>query len=120
MKQKTVITTENLRKKYHGSDEEALKGINFSVFEGENFGLLGPNSAGKTTLISIICGLLKFNSGKVMVNGVDVNKSPKQIRPFIGLVPQEISLYPNLTIKENLTFFWQDAWYSRKNSHRKS
>jgi ABC-2 type transport system ATP-binding protein len=105
MKQNTVITTENLKKKYKGSDEEALKGISFSVYEGENFGLLGPNSAGKTTLITIICGLMKFDTGRVLVNGIDVNKFPKQIRSFIGLVPQEISLYPNLTIKENLTFF---------------
>jgi ABC-2 type transport system ATP-binding protein len=105
MNQSAVITTENLRKKYKGSDEEALKGIDLSIYEGENFGLLGPNSAGKTTLISIICGLLKFNSGKVIVNGIDVNKFPKQIRPLIGLVPQEISLYPNLTIRENLVFF---------------
>jgi len=105
MNQNTIITIENLKKKYKGSDEEALKGVSFSVFEGENFGLLGPNSAGKTTLITIICGLLKFDTGRVIVNGVDVNKAPKQIRSFIGLVPQEISLYPNLTIRENLTFF---------------
>jgi ABC-2 type transport system ATP-binding protein len=105
MNRSAVITIVNLRKKYRGSDEEALKGIDLSIYERESFGLLGPNSAGKTTLISIICGLLKFNSGEVTVYGIDVNRNPKQIRPLIGLVPQEISLYPNLTVKENLEFF---------------
>ncbi len=105
MNQNAIITIENLRKKYKGSDEEALKGVDLFINEGENIGLLGPNSAGKTTLISIICGILRFNSGKVIVNAIDIKRFPKQIRPFIGLVPQEISLFPNLTVKENLTFF---------------
>lgn len=100
-----IIEIRQLHKKYKGSDEEALKGVDLSIFEGENFGLLGPNSAGKTTLISITCGLLKFSLGEVYIKGIDVKRFPKQIRSIIGLVPQDIALYPNLTIKENLAFF---------------
>ncbi len=100
-----MVTVTNLTKKYRGSNEEALKGVDFSIAKGEKVGLLGPNSAGKTTLISILCGILKFSSGQVMVNGIDVKLFPKQIRSAIGLVPQEIALYPNLTIYENLSFF---------------
>ncbi|MFH0867485.1 MAG: ABC transporter ATP-binding protein [Bacteroidota bacterium] len=100
-----IIEVEQLYKRHKGSDEEALKGVDLSICEGENFGLLGPNAAGKTTLISIICGILKFNKGKVRVNGIDVALYPKQIRSIIGLVPQEIALYPNLTVKENIAFF---------------
>jgi ABC-2 type transport system ATP-binding protein len=102
---KTIIEVKQLRKKYKGSDEEALKGIDLSIYVGENFGFLGPNAAGKTTLISIICGLLKFNSGEVTLKGIDVKKFPKKIRKIVGLVPQEIALYPSLTVKENLEFF---------------
>lgn len=105
MDQKTMVTVLNLKKKYRDSEEEALKGVDLSILKGEKVGLLGPNAAGKTTLISILCGILKFSSGQVLVNGIDVKLFPKQIRSFIGLVPQEIALYPNLTIYENLLFF---------------
>jgi ABC-2 type transport system ATP-binding protein len=104
MNRNAVISIADLRKRYKGSEEEALKGIQLTIYDGENFGLLGPNSAGKTTLISIICGLLKFDTGMVEVKGIDVKLHPRKLRPVIGLVPQEISLYPNLTIRENLTF----------------
>jgi len=100
-----IIEVKQLHKRYHGTSEEALKGISLSIERGENFGMLGPNAAGKTTLISIICGLLKFSNGEVIVNGIDVRKTPRQICPIIGLIPQEIALYPNLTLKENLLFF---------------
>ncbi|MFH1321777.1 MAG: ABC transporter ATP-binding protein [Bacteroidota bacterium] len=104
---KIVIETKQLKKVYPGTKEEALKGINLSVFEGEFFGLLGPNSAGKTTLISIFCGLLKISHGEVFVNNINVNRHPGKIKKLIGLIPQEIALYPSLTIKENLRYFGQ-------------
>jgi len=97
-----VIEIRQLRKKYKKSDEEALNGIDLTVYKGEFFGLLGPNGAGKTTTISIICGLLTITSGSVVVGKVDVNHFPRQIRRFIGLVPQDIALYPTLTVRENL------------------
>ncbi|MEI8204340.1 MAG: ATP-binding cassette domain-containing protein, partial [Bacteroidota bacterium] len=81
--------------------------IDLKIPQGAFYGLLGPNSAGKTTLISILCGLLKITSGKVILNGIDVEKHPEQIKKSIGLIPQEIALYHNLTINENLKFFGQ-------------
>ncbi|HOY32812.1 MAG TPA: ABC transporter ATP-binding protein [Bacteroidales bacterium] len=100
-----VIRISDLKKTYKGNSEEVLKGVDLEIFKGEFFGLLGPNAAGKTTLISIICGLLKFDSGSVDVNGIDISKHYRQINQFIGLIPQEIALYPTLTIRENLEFF---------------
>jgi ABC-2 type transport system ATP-binding protein len=105
MDSKPVITTRNLKKKYRGSDEEALKGINLTVFEGEFFGLLGPNSAGKTTLNSLICGLIRPTSGDIMVFDKDIAHSLADIKRRIGLVPQEIALYNALTVRENILFF---------------
>lgn len=100
-----VISTKNLKKKYKGSDLEALKGINLTVYEGEFFGLLGPNSAGKTTLNSLICGLISPTSGDIMVFEKDVTHSLADIKKMIGLVPQEIALYSTLTVRENIVFF---------------
>ena len=85
-----VIVTKNLTEKYKETGTEALKGINLIVNEGEFLGLLGPNSAGKTTLTSIICGLLSPTSGEVLVFNEDIIKSPAEIKKRIGLVPQEI------------------------------
>jgi len=69
------------------------------------FGLLGPNGAGKTTLISVLCGLLPFESGEVTIQGFDVQRRMANIKPLIGIVPQDIALYPELTVMENLLFF---------------
>jgi ABC-2 type transport system ATP-binding protein len=102
---KQVIVARNLTKKYKESDTEALKEINLTVSEGEFLGLLGPNSAGKTTLTSIICGLLSPTSGEIRVFNEDVTKSPASVKKRIGLVPQEIALYSTLTVKENINFF---------------
>ncbi len=100
-----IIEIKDLHKKYKKAEDEALKGISFQIPKGAFYGLLGPNSAGKTTLISIICGLLKITSGEVILDGIHVEKSPDRIRKIIGLIPQEIALFPNLTIKENIVFF---------------
>jgi ABC-2 type transport system ATP-binding protein len=102
---KPVITTRNLKKKYNGSELEALKGINLTVFEGEFFGLLGPNSAGKTTLNSLLCGLISPSSGEIIVFDKDVTHSLGQIKKWIGLVPQETALYSALSVRENILFF---------------
>jgi ABC-2 type transport system ATP-binding protein len=100
-----VISTKDLKKKYKGSDLEALKGINLTVYEGEFFGLLGPNSAGKTTLNSLICGLISPTSGDIMVFDKDVTRFLADIKKLIGLVPQETALYSTLTVRENILFF---------------
>lgn len=100
-----IIRIQGLKKTYKGNAEAVLKGIDLSIQQGEFVGLLGPNAAGKTTLISIICGLLKFNEGEVFVNDIDVKHHFRRINPHIGLIPQEIALYPTLTVKENIEFF---------------
>ncbi|MBI4647945.1 MAG: ABC transporter ATP-binding protein [Bacteroidia bacterium] len=105
MQNTPIIEIKKLVKSYRGAKDNALKGIDLNIYKGEIFGLLGPNAAGKTTLISIICGLLSFNEGEVIVNGTDIKHSSKKIRSDIGLVPQDVALYQHLTIKENLKYF---------------
>jgi ABC-2 type transport system ATP-binding protein len=83
----------------------ALQGISFSVAHGEMFGLLGPNGAGKTTLLSIISCLLSASSGEVRVLGRPLVPQETELRRLIGIVPQELALYNELTARENLTFF---------------
>jgi len=100
-----ALVVKDLVKKYKGSSGQALSGLDISVNYGEIFGLLGPNGAGKTTAISIMCALLRPTSGSVTICGVDVLKQPNRIRRLIGLVPQDIALYSNLTLRENLRYF---------------
>jgi len=104
MPEKTIITMENLSKTYKGSDEPALDSICIRIPEKEIFGLLGPNGAGKTTTIHILCGLLQPTSGEATINGLKLDRHLVQIRRIIGVVPQEIALYPTLTAWENLQF----------------
>lgn len=100
-----LIEVNALRKTYRGSTSQVLKGIDMEIRKGEFFGLLGPNAAGKTTLISIMCGLLDITDGKVLIQGHDVTVDHARVCELIGLIPQEIALYPTLTVRENLRFF---------------
>lgn len=79
--------------------------VNLSIQEGEIFGLLGPNGAGKSTTISMLCGLLKLDGGSIAVDGVSVDKQPLEVKKRIGLVPQDLALYENMTAEENAMFF---------------
>ncbi len=99
------IRISSLSKTYPGSSQPALDNLNLEVARGRIFGLLGPNGAGKTTTISIICTLLRPDCGRVEVLGQQVPEAAAVIRHAIGLVPQEIALYPTLTIRENLSYF---------------
>ncbi|MFL5328895.1 MAG: ABC transporter ATP-binding protein [Gemmataceae bacterium] len=83
----------------------ALDHVSFDVRVGELFGLLGPNGAGKTTLLSILSGLLAADTGSVTLEGGPVSPDKTDIRRHIGLAPQEIALYPELSAAENLRFF---------------
>ena len=98
-----VITIENVTKNY--KTKQALKGVTFTVKEGETFGLLGVNGAGKTTLIKILCGLTKKTGGVVTVNGYNLDENINQIKEIIDISPQETSVANNLTVRENLEFF---------------
>ena len=100
-----IIEIENLSKTHKGASEQAIKNISLTIINNEVFGLLGPNGAGKTTTISILCGLYEATTGKVTVDGMNHQNNREAIKKIIGVVPQDIALYPSLTAKENLRFF---------------
>lgn len=102
-----ILKVKDLRKRYSGNDNFTLPGMNLTINKGEFFGLLGPNGCGKTTLISIITGLLDATSGTVEIDGLDLKSNFNKIKYLIGIVPQELALYPTLTLLENLKFFAQ-------------
>jgi len=99
----SIIRVHNLVKKF--GDFIANDNLTFNVYEGEIFGFLGANGAGKTTAIKILCGLSSPTSGEVEVAGYDVYKQTEKIKKNIGYMSQKFSLYENLTIKENIRFF---------------
>jgi len=98
-----TIEVNSIVKKF--GDFTAVDHISFAVRTGEIFGLLGPNGAGKSTLISILCGLLAPTRGVVRVLGTDVQADAARVKSAIGLVPQDLALYPTLSARENLLFF---------------
>ena len=98
-----VITVKDLVKKF--GDFTANDNLNFEVYEGEIFGFLGANGAGKTTAIRILSGLSRPTSGEVIVAGFDAAREPEQIKKNIGYMSQRFSLYEDLTVKENITLY---------------
>ena len=100
-----IITVSKLRKSYRKGQVQALRGLNFTVDEGEIYGLIGPDGAGKTTLFRIIATLLLPDEGTVSVDGLDVVRDYKAIRRRIGYMPGRFSLYQDLSVEENLSFF---------------
>lgn len=100
-----IITVSKLRKSYRKGQVQALRGLNFTVDEGEIYGLIGPDGAGKTTLFRIMATLLLPDEGTVSVDGLDVVRDYKAIRRRIGYMPGRFSLYQDLSVEENLSFF---------------
>ncbi len=98
-----ILEVDNLVKKY--GDFAAVKGISFSVQEGEVFGLLGPNGAGKTQTISMLTGVVTPTSGTARIGGHDIRQEMDQVKEINGLVPQDLALYPTLSARANLNFF---------------
>jgi ABC-2 type transport system ATP-binding protein len=107
---KSIISVKDLVKNY--GNFEAVKGISFDVYEGEIFGLLGPNGAGKSTTLEIIETLREKTSGKIMVDGFDLDKAPNEIKKIIGVQLQSSGYYPGLNLSELIELF--GGLYNRK------
>jgi len=99
----SVLKLTELHKKYR--DAIALTGLSLEVQAGEIYGLIGPDGAGKTSAMRIACGLLKPDAGAAWVMNINAARHPRQARERLGYMPQRFSLYPDLSIAENLRFF---------------
>ena len=100
---RSIVEVTDLVKRY--GDSAAVDGVSFEIAEGSIFGLLGPNGAGKTTTISMLACLIAPDGGDVLVDGHSVRTDSHGVRRVLGIVPQEIALYPTLTAAENLRFW---------------
>jgi len=98
-----MITVERLRRSF--GDLVAVDDVSFEVRDGEILGLLGPNGAGKTTTLCMISGVLKPDSGRVLVDGRDIWLEPTVVKRDLGVVPQEVAVYEDLTARDNLSFW---------------
>lgn len=103
MEDEKIIEVKNLTKKF--GDFTAVKSISFDVYKGEIFGFLGANGAGKTTAMKMLIGISTPSSGVALVSGLDVFTQADAVKRNIGYMSQKFSLYDDLTIKENITFF---------------
>jgi ABC-2 type transport system ATP-binding protein len=111
----SILEVHDLVKQY--GEFTAVKGISFDIKDGEIFSLLGPNGAGKTTTISMLSTLYTPTSGDAMIAGHSIMKNPMAVKQVIGVVPQEIALYEDLTARENLIFWGQMYGLSGKSLH---
>ncbi|MDO9408833.1 ABC transporter ATP-binding protein [Patulibacter sp.] len=109
-----AIVVEGLRKRYGSSGDEAVKGIDFRVRQGEIFGLLGPNGAGKTTTIGVITTRVRPTGGRVLVDGLDVTTDQVAVKLRLAVVPQRPNLDRSLSAIENLTFHAAYFGFSRR------
>jgi ABC-type multidrug transport system ATPase subunit len=100
-----MIEVKDIHKRYAKGKVHALNGVSFSVEDGEIFGVIGPDGAGKSSLFRILTSLLLPDSGTAIMNGYDVVKDYRKIRQIIGYMPGRFSLYQDLSVEENLTFF---------------
>jgi ABC-2 type transport system ATP-binding protein len=98
----------------------AADNVSFHVEAGEIYGLLGPNGAGKTTTISIISGLLRPDSGTASIGGIDVWKQPEKAKALMGVAPQELAIYDELSARENLEFWGQIAGLRRAEAKQRA
>ncbi len=108
MSSEIMLQTHDLAKTFRrpdGSELQAVKGIDLQIRKGEIFSLLGPNGAGKTTTISMISGLLEPTRGDATIGGFSITRQPLQAKKLLGVVPQEVALYPSLNARQNLEFF---------------
>lgn len=104
----SIVRVSGLTKTYtrqDGSVVQAVRGIDLDIYRGEVFSLLGPNGAGKSTTISMISGLIPPTAGDAEIGGHSITREPLQAKALIGVVPQEVALYPMLSARRNLDFF---------------
>lgn len=101
-KSETILSINNLCKSYNGT--KVVQNLSFDVHRGEIFGFLGPNGAGKTTTINMLCGLLKADEGDIKINGLSIKNNPKESRALIGMCPQNIVIWKDLTCIEQIEF----------------
>jgi linearmycin/streptolysin S transport system ATP-binding protein len=113
----SILEARNLVKQY--GDFVAVKGISFDIKEGEIFSLLGPNGAGKTTTISMLSTLYAPTSGDATIAGHSITKNPMAVKQAIGVVPQELALYEDLSARENLIFWGQMYGLNSKLLHNR-
>ncbi len=99
----SLLEIANLRKTF--GDFVAVNDVSLTIQEGEIFGLLGPNGAGKTTTMSMVAGLLPADSGTITLDGKVLTEQSRDERTVLGIVPQDLAIYPELTARENLDFF---------------
>ena len=114
----SVLSVSELSKSF--GDIRAVSGVSLEIHGGEIVGLLGPNGAGKTTTIGMICGLLQPDSGSVTVNGHDFSKHAREAQRSMGVVPQEVALYEELSADQNLIFWGKLAGLSAANAKKRS
>lgn len=118
MGREVFLSVEGLSKKY--GEILAVDDVTFSVQRGEVFGLLGPNGAGKTTIIKMLCGLLKADAGNMTYGGIPISTGYNQIKSMIGLCPQEIVIWEQLTCLEQLKFVGMSYGLSYKEAGKKA
>ncbi|EOH63692.1 ATP-binding cassette domain-containing protein [Enterococcus mundtii] len=99
-----ILSVQKLTKKF--GQKIAVDGVSFEVPEGTILGLLGPNGAGKSTVINMITGLLNKTSGTVQLFSEEMSERKRELRRKLGVVPQELAIYYDLSAEENVAFFW--------------
>ncbi|MEM9644737.1 MAG: ABC transporter ATP-binding protein [Planctomycetota bacterium] len=113
-----VLSVDQLSKSF--GDLKAVSDVSLHINEGEILGLLGPNGAGKTTTISMICGLLRPDTGNIVIDEKQLSKQPREALRSMGVVPQEVALYEELSAEENLVFWGRLAGLSARESKERA
>jgi ABC-2 type transport system ATP-binding protein len=117
-----MLETRDLAKTFGTAQKgevQAVKGIDLQIQKGEILSLLGPNGAGKTTTISMISGLIEPTRGDAFIGGCSITRQPVQAKSLLGVVPQEIALYPTMSARRNLEFFGRTYGLSGKDLARR-
>ncbi len=109
------LVAKDLHKSFN--EQRAVNGVSFTIGKGEIFGLLGPNGAGKTTTIRMLSTVLEPDSGEITIGGHSVRQDAEAVRNIIGVCPQELALYEDLSAIENMVFFGRMAGLSGKDAH---